>query len=288
MKKSYITVEKISLKYLNKAEFLGFLMRVIARLPEETAGGDTDDGGPVVQSNELTGLDALYISDELIQALQECIDKLSQITRETKSSVLTAELAEIDETRNSLVSYILSIVSQSINLPFEEQSQAAVSLYNALKVYNGANRLPLKQKTVVIKGMIIDSESEENAAHVETLGIKKHLDELKRLNDLYEEMTIARSDGNSVPSETTAELREQATLLYEELADRAFAANLLHGTEETKKFLLSLNQEIKDTKTAYNRRMAQGKVDDEDSGTSSPDDEVSGDDDKPDDGPVVQ
>ncbi len=290
MNKSYLTVESITLSYLNKAEFLGFLMRVIARLPQKDSGGsdEGDEGYPEVMSETKSGLDALYISEELVQSLQTCIDKLSQITRETRSSTLTAELAKLDEDRDALIVYILNIISRSVDLPFADLSQAAIILQNSMKVYNGANYLPVKQETAVVKGMIMDAESDALAPHVETLGLKKHFDELKRINDLYEEYTISRSDEKSVPVETAKELREEATLLYEELADRVFAANLLHESEETRQFILALNQEIKDTIASYNQRKGMTGDDDEEPETPDTDGGSSGGNDDADDRPVVQ
>ena len=53
---------------------------------------------------------------------------------------------------------------------------------------------------------------------------------------------------------TSDVLRRQLTDLYREMADFAFATNLLHETEESLYFLSGLNGLIRDVETAYNLR----------------------------------
>ena len=49
-------------------------------------------------------------------------------------------------------------------------------------------------------------------------------------------------------------LRRQLMDLYREMADFAFATNLLHETEESLYFMAGLNGLIRDVETAYNLR----------------------------------
>ena len=243
MEKKYPTIDTIALTRLNKAELLAFLSRVITILPD----GDAADGG----------VESLYIPAELLDALKTCVEKLTQITRESRSSVKTKELAKIDEERNALLLYIFGVVSQAGNLPLEGQREAGKVLFAELKGYSSAHRLPQTQKTVAINSMVAAVSDGGMASHIATLGLQPHIDELQRLNGIYEQTSMLRTREMLPLQDTAAGLRGEAILLYEEVADRAFATSLLFGTQEAADFIQKLNIEIRESKIAYNRRMAQ-------------------------------
>lgn len=245
MEKKYLTIDTVALTRLNKAELLAFLSRVITILPE----ADAADGG----------VESLYIPQELLDAFKTCVEKLAQITRESRSSVKTKELAKIDEERNALLLYIFGVVSQAGNLPLEGQREAGKVLFAELKGYSSAHRLPQTQKTVAINSMVAAVGDGGMASHIATLGLQPHIDELQRLNGIYEQTSMLRTREMLPLQDTAAGLRGEAILLYEEVADRAFATNLLFGTQEAADFIQKLNIEIRESKIAYNRRMAQAK-----------------------------
>ena len=56
-----------------------------------------------------------------------------------------------------------------------------------------------------------------------------------------------------------AGIEAQAGALYQEIAERAFAANLLHETETTSQFIKDLNRLIETTIADYNRRRTKGE-----------------------------
>lgn len=63
---------------------------------------------------------------------------------------------------------------------------------------------------------------------------------------------VARAAANLGNKSDT--LRRQLVDLYREMADFAFATNLLHETEESLYFMAGLNGLIRDVETAYNLR----------------------------------
>lgn len=289
MRKDYLKVSGINLARFNKAEFIAFLSRVMSILPGNNGdtGGDDDFDGPQVQSTT-DGVASLYIDQELIDELQGCIDRLTDLNRETRSSVSTQTLAQLDKERDALLAYIFATLSQSRNLPLEEQRESGTILYNALKVYAGAGRLPQTQETYVIKGMLLDIEKEELSTHVEKMGLKPYVEKLRAINDEYELESLIRNRETAPLAETAEDIRAQATKLYQELADRAFAANLLHGSDESLEFIEHLNIEIDVAEKAYKRRMAQGKGEDTGDGTDEPDGDGTTSPGEDDDLPVVQ
>lgn len=276
MREKYLRVESLSLSRLNNAEFIGFMHRVLGLLPEGEGSG-TDEGYPEVSSlstAEASDISSLYIDAGLIEELTACLDKLVSLTRETRTNQNTQELVEIDKKRDSLVKYILKVVSQARTLPLEAQQAAGQRLYSLLSVYSGTDRLPQEQETTVIRGMLEDIGREEFADDVELLGIRTMADELKQQNELFAEKSMARrlERGAARQSDKTTDLRAEASELYQELTERAFAANLLHGNEVTEKFLTDLNNEIAETRADLNRRGSKGETDTEESGGDADDD----------------
>ena len=172
MRKTYIKVKDLGMARLNKAEFLGFLSRVITILKElkEGSSSGSEPDLPEVQS-ETDGVASLYIDQALIDELQACLDELQDRTRNSRSTLATKTLEQIDKERDALVSYILTVLAQSLDLSLADQREAGTILYNDLNVYAGATGLPQTQETVTINGMIGDAESEKLAPHVETMGL---------------------------------------------------------------------------------------------------------------------
>ena len=91
---------------------------------------------------------------------------------------------------------------------------------------------------------------------ITTLGLEDYIDELSTYNQQYEALVkgadVARAAAN-LGNKSDA-LRRQLMDLYREMADFAFATNLLHETEESLYFLSGLNGLIRDVETAYNLR----------------------------------
>ena len=129
-------------------------------------------------------------------------------------------------------------------------------LYNKLKAYVGIASLPVSQETAAIKGMLLDLRKPEFAEAVTTLGLTAYMNELERLNNLYEELVAKRSTARSAKSIGTDSrtVRQEMNSLYEDMNDLAFASNLLNGTDETAAFIRSVNTLIAETRTARNQR----------------------------------
>ena len=292
MELNYLEVEPMNDSRLTNAEFIRFAARFI-ELVEQMQGKDDEDGdddkgdGPAVQSAETLsdGVPALYISQEMIDKAKEDIDKMREWTLESRAKASTKELTECDEARDRLANYILKLVANASSLPDEEDRKAGELLNTALKVYSGVAKLPQNQETETIKGMLIDIRKEEYAAAVEAFGIKKYADRLEEENLRFEQLAGERSKSYAETRslEKNKEIRSELEQILNAMADYAFAANLLHGTDETADFINNLNAHIAETKMYYNRRSSsRNKTEEDDGGTDGGD--VS---EEPDDKPVV-
>ena len=125
-----------------------------------------------------------------------------------------------------------------------------------VKPYQGIGKEPNEQETTLIKNMLGDIESHNLSSQMILLGLDDVAADLKRINDQYEELSAGRDKPKARQRvrEKVKELRAAATEVYQEIADRAFAANLLHPTAITEEYVLDINNELLLAEENYNRR----------------------------------
>ena len=248
MRKEYIKVESINLAKLSHAEFINFMERFLALLPLE-AEGAAEEGDPM-------GAPKVGITAEQVTEAKTYLSEMNDLNRETRVKVETKSKAEIDRQRDALWTAIVQRILTSRNVPIQAESAAAEKLYIVVKPYTGMNRLPNNQQTETVKGLLTDLNKPEIQDAITTLGLENYIDELSTCNQQYEALVkgadVARAAANL--GNKSDVLRRQLTDLYREMADFAFATNLLHETEESIYFLSGLNGLIRDVETAYNLR----------------------------------
>ena len=248
MRKEYIKVESINLAKLSHAEFINFMERFLALLPLE-AEEAAEEGDPM-------GAPKVGITAEQIEEAKKYLSEMNDLNRETRVKAETKSKAEIDRQRDALWTAIVQRILTSRNVPIQAESAAAEKLYIVVKPYTGMNRLPNNQQTETVKGLLTDLNKPEMQEAIRTLGLEDYIDELSTYNQQYEalvkEADVVRAAANLGNKNDV--LRQQLTDLYREMADFAFATNLLHETEESIYFLSGLNGLIRDVETAYNLR----------------------------------
>lgn len=248
MRKEYIKVESINLAKLSHAEFINFMERFLALLPLE-AEEAAEEGDPM-------GAPKVGITAEQVTEAKTYLSEMNDLNRETRVKAETKSKAEIDRQRDALWTAIVQRILTSRNVPIQAESTAAEKLYIVAKPYTGMNRLPNNQQTETVKGLLTDLNKPEMLDAITTLGLENYIDELSTCNQQYETLVkgadVARAAAN-LGNKSDALLR-QLTDLYREMADFAFATNLLHETEESLYFLSGLNGLIRDVETAYNLR----------------------------------
>ena len=258
MKKRYLTVESIAFTNLNNAEFLQLMRRVIARLPrkQSTSGEESQPSVQSADDEDAEISEELYIDKELVEELESYLDKLDDLTRETTASLNTEEIQKLDDERNKLAGYIISTSLQATHLPIEAKCTAGKEVYIVVKPYEGIAKEPDKQKTTLINNMLGDIQKNNLSSQMTLLGIDDVAAQLQQINDRYEQLSAERDKPKAREriKESSAELRASAMEVYQEIADRAFAANLLHPTEATEEYILDLNNELLLAEEDYNRR----------------------------------
>ena len=137
----------------------------------------------------------------------------------------------------------------------ESRKKAATELFNVTKIYVGSEKLPTRQLTQTIEGLIIDLEKQENTKNIKALGINDTINELKMVNSKYKTSVANRAESqiNNILDNARI-LRKEVDLQYDEITTRAFVASVATPSEEANKYVSSVNKLIDDINTAYKQR----------------------------------
>lgn len=241
-------VNNIGLDKLNNAEFTNFCNRFVELIqqatPDETPG---------------TG-EALGMDTEDVEQFETELATMTDLVAQSRTSNLTAQLAELDKERDDLVVYLIGAVRTAKASPLAAQRQAAVALYNVLKPYVGCQRLANQQETAAISGLVADLSKTETAAQVGTLSLTEVLNELDQRNASYATLTSQRTDEQSAARlEESKSVRTRMNALYDCMTTLAFVQSVAQPTDITAAFVRKLNALIDETTALYNQRMAQVK-----------------------------
>ncbi|MDO4880170.1 MAG: DUF6261 family protein [Capnocytophaga sp.] len=215
----------------------------------------------IVKLVENAGLDTFKIKADFFEAFKENIQRLKDISRQSRISKETKELNALNTERNSLVQYILSIFRTEKKSPVEARKKAAEILYDVTKKYIGTQYTSSRRKIIIIEGLLLDLHKSENKKYIETLSLVEAVNKLEEVNTKYNELKNERAE-NQIANNlgNTKEVRTITDKQYEIIESRVFAINVISPTEETKKIITSINKLIADSITAYKQRTNRNKV----------------------------
>lgn len=208
---------------------------------------------------------ALGLTDEEFEEFKALVAKLQNRVNYTSASALTAQLDGIDKQRDSLLTFLFSIVQNGVNLPLEAQRAAAEALALIIRPYANIQRLPGQQETVQVNGLLVDLAAEAAAAHVTTLNLTAVVEALKEQNDQYAALTQQRTlEGDAKATENIAELRARMDPMYVAVTTIAHAESVANPTETTAEFIRALNATVAEVDHLYNLRVGHVKKEDQD------------------------
>lgn len=249
-----ILIPQISFGRWNKAEKTTFIDRYVNILLklEETS----DPGQPSIQSTEVSGIESLHISAEQVEQLQELRDKLLGLNRQTSASRETSELSKADKKRVQIGKYIVNRILDVEELPMDDEIAAAEKMYVEILPYKNFQRIPVGQKSSVIKGLLVDLEKPEFTECIETLALAEPISELKLWNAKYEELEAQRTSKKTIKAETETAtvLTKDAEILINNMNDYANASSLLNPSEEASQFIRDVIKLYDSARLAYNKR----------------------------------
>lgn len=248
----FYQIQQFNLSVLNNSEYQNFMSRFIKLIP---AWG-TDDDGDIPELVSSSTASPVNIPDETISAMEALLEKLTDLNRKSRALETTESRTETDRQRDAVAAYILNRVLKSDTLLLEAEREAGKTLLNTIKPYKGVGRLPVNQETEVLNGMLYDLRKTENTDAVATLGLTSYINELDRLNTLFESLVSQESATRSAASlsEDSKALRVQFDELYAECITLANATQVLTPSEASEKFIRDVNSLIEEVRIAYNRR----------------------------------
>lgn len=232
-------ISLFNLSVLNNSEYQNFLSRFVELIPEEVNGSS-----PV------------NIPSENIAEMETLLAKLMDLNRKTRAQETTDERREADRSRNAVAAYIMGRVLKSSSLLLDTERAAGKTLRSTIAPYKGVRRLPVNQKTEVLKGLLFDLRKEEFIEAVATLGLTSYLDELERLNTRFESLVAEESSVRSAFSgeEVSRTLRLRADALYSDCIMLANATQVLAPSAASEAFVRDANSLIDEVRIAYNLR----------------------------------
>ena len=251
---SYLKIDTIGLSKLNNAEYTNFMNRTL---------------GYAVAA----GTDKIGASDELIDGITANVNKMTDIVAQSRASVETAQIAEVDKKADELIVYLMATFRTNRTSPIQSMRTAAETLYLKTKPYVGCQTLPQGQQIQKMRGLLTDITSTEMSAHIATLGMNDVVAELATVTAQYsiliDQRAMSQLENKLDASKTIRlELDEQ----YDDLVTIAFVTSVATPSKEATDFVVYMNKLIADTNTAYNQRIAQSgkKKDKEDTSDRTP------------------
>ena len=235
---SFYQIQRYDMRMLNNSEYQNFMRRFIALIPT------SEEASPV------------NIPSEIVAEIEALLGKMTELIRESRAQETTPERKAVDRGRSSVAAYILARVLKSSSLLLEEERSAGRVLKNTVTPYKGIGRLPINQKTEVIKSLVMDLKKDEFQESVDALGLKPYLDELERQNLRYEVLVSQESETRSEMSlgENSVSIRAQINAIYTKCIMLANATQVLTPNAESEAFVRDVNSLVEEVRTSYNLR----------------------------------
>lgn len=252
---TFVLIESSSMRNLNKTEKLNLLRRFMDLLPTGTGDeGGSPEGISVLSE---TGVPALNITAGQVTRMNEIIDEMADLDMQSSAATETPEMQQVEADRDTTANYIINRVTDYKKLPTAAERAAGQQLEPTIKLYKGIANLPVAQETEKIDGMLIDLDKEDKAELVATLQLEGAIDELRRLNDRYKELTKSRDAARGARSQTTtnvAPLVDEAQDLLDDMCALANASSLLEPSVEATNFIAAVNTLFASVRAAYKQR----------------------------------
>ncbi len=231
-------IQDISLGKLNNAEFSYFANQVTNRVMS-------------------IGVENLHIPTEVFDSYKELNGQLISLLGQSRTSEETAEITDIDMLEDEMIVSLMANIRNASSSPIASKKAAGTALYIICKPYTGLQRLPQRQQVQTVEGLLSDLDKGDYPKHLNTLGLKEEVAELKALNARYIELLDKRAKSQAENGLTDSKpIRLKMSELYDVICCHVFANNLLNPTTDLDEFIVFLNKLVNDVDTAYKHRKA--------------------------------
>ncbi len=240
-----VKIKKLQTSRLNNAEYSAFMTGVRKLITSATP-------------------EKLLIDSDTLSMFDTGLKNFSDLIIRLRSYEGTAEMSEIDSSRDHLLNYLRSTVRSGSKLPLAAQKEAGVKLLALLKPYGNIAQRPNQQETELIDALLYDFAKPEYSAHITALGLDNVVTELKNINARYKTLSVTRTESRANEAlETGKALRLEIDKVYDKLQSLAFAAFLTSPSTEASEFVASLNQLIEEIKTLHKLRRSKSKTEED-------------------------
>ena len=106
-------------------------------------------------------IEKLRVEEELVTAIQENVELLTEASRKSRSTKESGNMAQLDKKRNEILSYLLSSFKIGKKSAIQSQKEAADILLLEFKNYRKVSTLPTRQKSQAVDALIKDLEKPE-------------------------------------------------------------------------------------------------------------------------------
>lgn len=249
----YIKITPFGLSKLNNSEYSNFMNRFNDLIPIES------DRPEEVREPRIKN--ELGITDEELSQLNANLDILTDLVHQSRISDETAEMKNLNDSRNECIVFITSIITQMKKSPTAKQRSTAQTLYNIIKPYVGIYKSANQQKTAQIKGLLADLAKPSIDEHLTEFGIAEAVKTLESSNELYSYLTTKRTNNKAaVTNGNSIAVRKDMDILYDNITTMAFAINTVSPNNYSRLFVKNINALIDETTALYNQRIAAAKA----------------------------
>lgn len=222
---------------------------------------------------EESGEEALCLPPALLQDFADCIEKLTLVLDAPHGSDKTADLHTLDERRNDLIVYLNVEIRTALNAPFPAKRAAAESLYIITKSFVGTQSVAMNQKTAHIRSLQKHLSEAPASEYLATLGLTPVMAEMVLVNEKYDDVSKLRIEEMAEKDRgNSSDVRVVSDVYYHKIITIGGAAAIIMPSDEATKFVNTMNNLIKETKTAYNQRMGQAHSHDKEKEAIVPED----------------
>ena len=191
--------------------------------------------------------EALHI-EEKADLYRDAISRENSIVKRKTSYVSTAMLKEKDKLRDRAFGCLSKCIVAHRTSVITEKREAALALDAVIDPYKGLATHEYRAETREIDGLLSALGSEENAAHIQTLGLTAEVDALDAMNcDFATAMSGKQSEESARTVQTstdTTELRAEIDDIYEGIVQIVNAYAVIQSTSVIEQFITDVNAVI--------------------------------------------
>lgn len=198
------------------------------------------------------------------------IASISSLNRESRATIETFSVNELDTERNRLLSIIFFLVSNGLRSTKSAIKAAAQHLEIELRPYKGIQSVSDDAKTTLIDGLLEDLQKDENTADTALLGMTNTMTELAEANKDFHVAKTKRVKATNARLQntiSTQDLRAEIEDIYDDICTMVYASALMATDDDTRTFPLQtindINVIVNRFKTSYKQSEAHKGKDEE-------------------------